>query len=65
LADEMTASLIKDDIERAIKRWEPRVSALSVRVSNNIDRNAYNITLYFQVTYGGTVEFTFILNRTR
>ena len=65
LADGSTSLQIKDEIERAVKRFEKRISRFQVIVSDDHERNAYRITTNFQMSYGASVEFIFLLIRNR
>ena len=65
LADNFTASLIADEIEEGIKKFEKRISNFQVQVTDDHERNAYRVTTTFQMSYGTDVEFIFLLTRTR
>lgn len=65
LADAFTASQIRDEIKEGIIKFEKRISAFQVKVSDNPDKNAYRITTTFQMSYGTQVEFIFLLIRNR
>ena len=45
----ITALRIKGEIEKAIIDNEPRVSLRGVKVSPNLDRNAFDVTIVFNV----------------
>ena len=67
LVDIGTASVIEKQIEIAITNFEPRVDGLIVEVDPQIDRNEFNVTVYF-IIIGldlPTQAFTFILEATR
>lgn len=64
-AGALTGAAIKDEIEEGIRKFEPRVNRLEVQVGDDHERNAYQITILFSTTYSQTVEFIFLLNRTR
>jgi len=47
--DEITASVIKDEIENTINNYEPRVDLKSVNVSPNYDDNEFNVTIEYYI----------------
>jgi phage baseplate assembly protein W len=62
----ITASTLKTEIESVITNHEPRVNLVQVTISEDIDRNAYSITIEFYI--GNNVQTTsvnLILERTR
>ena len=67
LVDIGTASVIEKQIEIAITNLEPRVDGLIVEVDPQIDRNEFNVTVYFNIIGLDlpTQAFTFILEATR
>ena len=67
LVDIGTASVIEKQIEIAISNFEPRVDGLIVEVDPQIDRNEFNVTVYFNIIGLDlpTQAFTFILEATR
>jgi len=65
LASPITASQIKDEIIDGVQKFEKRVSTFQVKVDDDHERNAYRITTTFQMSYGTTVEFIFLLIRNR
>jgi phage baseplate assembly protein W len=65
LASPITSSQIKDEIIDGVQKFEKRVSTFQVRVDDDHERNAYRITTTFQMSYGTTVEFIFLLIRNR
>ena len=67
LVDIGTASVIEKQIEIAITNFEPRVDGLVVEVDPQIDRNEFNVTVYFNIIGLDlpTQAFTFILEATR
>jgi len=67
LVDIGTASVIEKQIEIAITNFEPRVDSLIVEVDPQIDRNEFNVTVYFNIIGLDlpTQAFTFILEATR
>jgi phage baseplate assembly protein W len=62
----ITASTLKTEIESVITNHEPRVNLVQVTIDEDIDRNAYSITIEFYI--GNNVQTTsvnLILERTR
>ena len=47
--DEITASVIKDEIENTINNYEPRVDLIDVVVSPNYDNNEFNVTVNYYI----------------
>ena len=48
--DEISASVIKDEIENTIRNYEPRVDLIDVIVNPDYDNNNFNVTInYFIV----------------
>ena len=47
--DEISASIIKDEIENTINNYEPRVDLISVNVSPNYDENEFNVTINYYI----------------
>jgi phage baseplate assembly protein W len=62
-----TAATIKRQIEVAVENFEPRVDNLQVYVDPNLDENAFDITVYFDIIGQEfpTQEYTFLLEATR
>ena len=58
LVDIGTASVIEKQIEIAITNFEPRVDGLIVEVDPQIDRNEFNVTVYFNII--GLVVLRFV-----
>ena len=65
LASPITSSQIKEEITTGIEKFEKRISRFQVQVSDDHERNAYRITILFQMSYGTQVEFIFLLTRNR
>jgi phage baseplate assembly protein W len=64
--DFLTAQSIRAEIETTIANYEPRVRLTKVQVQENLDNNAYDVSLEFFI--GNNVEPTeisLILERTR
>lgn len=65
-ADVFTASAIQREIHAVLKRFEPRVTNIVVQVFDNSDRNAYDITIGFQIIFSEEPqEVNFYLERLR
>jgi phage baseplate assembly protein W len=47
--DEISASVIKDEIENTINNYEPRVNLIDVVVSPNYDNNEFNVTVNYRI----------------
>jgi phage baseplate assembly protein W len=47
--DEISASIIKDEIENTIRNYEPRVNLISVNISPNYDNNEFNVTINYKI----------------
>lgn len=47
--DEISASIIKDEIENSIRNYEPRVELVSVTVTPNYDNNEFNTTINYRI----------------
>jgi phage baseplate assembly protein W len=47
--DEISASIIQDEIENTINNYEPRVELISVDVSPNYDDNEFNVTISYYI----------------
>ena len=47
--DDVSATIIRDEIENTIVNYEPRVNLLSVDVSPNYDENEFNVTIRYKI----------------
>ena len=47
--DEISASIIQDEIINTINNYEPRVDLISVDVSPNYDNNEFNVTINYYI----------------
>ena len=47
--DEISASVIKDEIENTIRNYEPRVNLISVNMSPNYDNNEFYVTINYRI----------------
>ena len=62
----LTASLLKDDISNTIKNYEPRVQMEYILVTPNIDQNAFDVALQFYVGNNTTpTAVNLLLQRSR
>jgi hypothetical protein len=67
IVDYATVSIIEDQILIAINSYEPRVENVRVTVDPELDNNALEVTVIFDIIGQDfpTQEFTFILEATR
>jgi phage baseplate assembly protein W len=47
--DEISASIIRDEIENTINNYEPRVNLIDVTISPNYDSNEFNVTVQYKI----------------
>ena len=47
--DDVSASVIKDEIKNTIENYEPRVDLISVDVFANYDNNEFNVTISYYI----------------
>ena len=47
--DDMSASVIRDEIRSTISNYEPRVQLINVNVSPNYDTNEFNVTIQYKI----------------
>jgi phage baseplate assembly protein W len=47
--DDISASIIRDEIELTIRNYEPRVNSVSVNVELNYDNNEFNVTINYKI----------------
>jgi phage baseplate assembly protein W len=47
--DEISASVIKDEVENTIRNYEPRVNLIEVIVSPNYDSLEFNVTINYRI----------------
>ena len=65
--DDLTASSIKDEIERSIRNNEPRVRLRSVKTFPNFENNEFDVTITYDII-GADVpaqQLEFVLQPTR
>ena len=66
LATPLTAIRLKNAIQEVIENFEPRAQLLDISVSNDIDNNAFAVTIVFRVINEDRVEsLSFSLERLR
>jgi hypothetical protein len=64
--DSITTSLIETELQTMLEAYEPRATILSIRVTPNVDENAYQIDLQIQiVNTSEDVTFSLFLKRLR
>lgn len=47
--DDISASIIKDEIENTINNYEPRVELIDVKVDPNYDNNEFYVTINYYI----------------
>ena len=47
--DDISAAIIKDEIETTIIRFEPRVKLQNVKVKGDFDNNEFNVTITYDI----------------
>jgi phage baseplate assembly protein W len=47
--DEISSSIIKDEIENTIRSYEPRVNLISVIISPDYDQGEFNVTINYRI----------------
>jgi len=65
--DDLSALTIRDEIEDSIRKYEPRVSLIEVKVLPDYDNNAFNVVMSYQII-GADVppqQLEFVLQPTR
>ena len=65
--DEISASIIKDEIENTIKNYEPRVSLIDVVVTPNFDDYEFSVTVSYYIVCVDVLpqQLSFALQPTR
>ena len=66
-ADDLTAIEIQKQIEESIRRYEPRVNLRSVDANANIDGNAFDVVITYDIIGADipTQQLEFVLQPTR
>ena len=65
--NDISANIIKNEIESSLKLYEPRVNVREVQVEPNFDQNEFNVTVLYEII-GADVpaqELQFVLQPTR
>ena len=65
--DDISASIIKDEIQNSINNYEPRVQLISVTASPDYDNNGFDVTINYRII-GADVpaqQLQFVLQPTR
>ena len=65
--DEVSASIIRDEIENTINNYEPRVQLISVDISPDYDNNAFDATIRYYIVGidAQPQQLSFALQQTR
>jgi len=64
--DNITATTIKDEIERTIVNYEPRVTVKTINVTADYDKNGFKVYLeFFIVNQTAPIVINFLLERIR
>ena len=65
--DDITASIIKDEITNTINNYEPRVNLIQVLVTPNYDAGEFNVTINYRIVGIDVLpqQLTFALQPTR
>ena len=64
--DNITASTIKDEIERTIVNYEPRATVKTINVTADYDKNGFKVYLeFFIVNQTAPIVINFLLERIR
>ena len=65
--DDITASVIVDEIKESIRNFEPRVELLDVQAFPNFDNNQFDVTIIYEVIGSDieTQDLQFALQPTR
>lgn len=56
---------LEDKIKKTIARYEPRIRNPIVNVTDESDKNAYRVSISFEVSYDTNTEIIIYLTRTR
>jgi len=65
--DQISASIIEDEIKDTINKYEPRVRLVEVNVNPNYDDNEFNVTIIYRIVGIDVLpqQLTFALQATR
>lgn len=65
-ADSFTAIAMRDEIQRVLDEYEPRINALNIEILDDSDKNSYRVTIGFNIIYINLeTEVSFNLQRLR
>tara|TARA_R110000765_G_scaffold9042_5_gene28590 strand:- start:2995 stop:3345 length:351 start_codon:yes stop_codon:yes gene_type:complete len=65
-ADQFTAFTMKERIIDTLARYEPRIGTVKVEIIDNVDRNAYQVSITFTIiAYQQSIDIEFNLQRLR
>ena len=65
-ADQFTAIQMKKEISRLLKDHEPRINAVKVQILDDVDANAYRVTIGFNIIFSNTAtDVSLALQRLR
>lgn len=65
-ADDETLSLMREQIEKCLSKFEPRIRILSLKLDTSADEQQINVSLIFStVTISKPITINLILNRVR
>lgn len=65
--NDISANIIRNEIESSLRLYEPRVNVREVEVNPNFDQNEFNVTIVYEII-GADVpaqELQFVLESTR
>jgi len=65
--DDITASIIVDEVRQSIRNFEPRVNLLDVQAFPNFDNNSFDLTIIYEII-GADIpaqQLQFVLQPTR
>jgi phage baseplate assembly protein W len=65
--DEISASIINDEIRSSITIYEPRVELIDVQTNPNFDDGEFNVTIFYRIVGADvpTQQLEFVLQPTR
>ncbi len=65
--DDLSASLIQEEITSSIENYEPRVELVSVKAYPDVDNNAFDVTIIYKIIGADVLpqQLEFVLQPTR
>jgi len=65
--DELSSSVIRDEITNTIENYEPRVELINVEITPDYDRNSYNTIINYKIVGIDALpqQLSFVLQQTR